>query len=317
MLENPNLHSIDFSQPDGEFLYQEQTYQFKQYLGKDFFRNKSFQTGSYIYSVKFFTPTDIFKAISTGEIEQGYQYQLSEKLMQRCIQYENTIFCFDLSSSEGINRGEYCSLKSQYWIMFKWKPFQQLSLDDILEQPEDFFVKQAVTIYFPNDLQVDEEEIHPVLRATYKFEGEEPLEFICGSESELRRLTKMVFTFTELQPLFEESYTWEVIYNSNNKYDEGGLMGVYNEKFRFTHMLFPKDFDRLLNLILKHNFFVGLKLQLRHQKPGYAWRDRCSHEIRVTVQPPSQHERLEAAFELQSWLKGKLPDDEIRAYFEG
>ncbi len=119
MLEKPNLHSIDFSQPDGEFLYKEQTYQFKQYLGKDFFRNKLFQTCSYVYSVKFFTPTDIFKAISTGEIEQGYQYQPSEKLMQRCIQYENTIFCFGLSSSEGIYSGEYCSLKSQYWILFK------------------------------------------------------------------------------------------------------------------------------------------------------------------------------------------------------
>jgi len=164
---------------------------------------------------------------------------------------------------------------------------------------------------------VDEEEIHPVLHAAYKFEGEEPLKFIRGSESELRRLTKMVFTFTELQPLFEESYTWEVIYNSKNKYYKGGLMGVYNEKIGFTDKLFPKDFARLLKLILKHNFFIGLKLQLRHQKLGYAWCDRCSHEIRVTVQPPSQHERLEAAFELQNWLKGKLPDDEIRAYLEG
>ena len=35
-----SLHEIDFSQPDGEFIYKGQTYLVKQYANQYFFRNK-------------------------------------------------------------------------------------------------------------------------------------------------------------------------------------------------------------------------------------------------------------------------------------
>ena len=48
-----NLHEIDFSQPDGYIVFQEQTCRVKQYLKKYFFKYKSNQYPDFIYSFKY------------------------------------------------------------------------------------------------------------------------------------------------------------------------------------------------------------------------------------------------------------------------
>ena len=46
-----NLHEIDFSQHNGEFIYEEQTYQLKKYSNYYFFRNKKYANHEFIYSL--------------------------------------------------------------------------------------------------------------------------------------------------------------------------------------------------------------------------------------------------------------------------
>ena len=52
MIHQPiNLHEIDFSQHNGEFIYEEQTYQLKKYSNYYFFRNKKYANHEFIYSL--------------------------------------------------------------------------------------------------------------------------------------------------------------------------------------------------------------------------------------------------------------------------
>lgn len=74
-----------------------------------------------------------------------------EKSIQRCVQYENTIFCFNSGSREyrnfGIGNGVYFSLKYGVWISFNCEPLDNMSLNGILEQPDKFFLEQAINAY--------------------------------------------------------------------------------------------------------------------------------------------------------------------------
>lgn len=109
-----NLKSIDFSQPDGEFIYNKETYQLKSYLDRYFFRNQNTHS-DFIYSFNLFgenTVKQICEQKHTSEtIEQLFSENIT--LIQRCIQYENTIFCFAPGIGSVIATGEYCSLKSR------------------------------------------------------------------------------------------------------------------------------------------------------------------------------------------------------------
>lgn len=77
-----------------------------------------------------------------------------------------------------------------------------------------------------------------------------------------------------------------------------------------------KQTQKLFDLIFEYNCFIGLDWEYNDGRHGYGGYDPHSYTIEVEVQTPSQHERLEAALELQSWLEGKLPESEIAVYFE-
>lgn len=243
---------------------------------------------------------------------------ISDKV-QRCINYENTIFCFDSNCW-----GEYCSFNSKFWIPFTWKPHTQLTLDDIIEQPNEFFLEQATSVYHPFYIKVYNEELHPSLRTACEFKEEQSIEFVRGCESELKRLTqRAAIALSELQPLFEQDSDLKVIYHSFESYYPLGFGGIntvdwYN---KYDIKTFSPKAQQLFNLIFDYNFFTGFMLVPPPEEMvycyGYLSYEVHPYEFVVELQPPSEHERLEAIFELQSWLEGKLPEEEIRSYFEG
>lgn len=189
-------------------------------------------------------------------------------------------------------------------------------MQEILEQSADFFVEQAKTIYHPYYLEIDEEEVHPSLRDSCEFQGEKPLEFMRVSESELRRLTQLAaFTLAELKPLFEQYSVFEVIYQSTYCYS--GCFTAINIRERYDEIAISDQAKQLFDLIFDYNFFIGGTLAPKYGGPGFNGYEIFPYRIAVEVQAPSQHERLEASLELQSWLSGKLTEEEIKSYFEG
>lgn len=313
-----SLQAIDFSQPNGEFSYQGQIYQVKQYLGKDFFKHNLAKNDEFIYSFEHLFPDLEEKIYQPQHIKKAtVQIDLEKEVnTQRCIEYAGTIFCLGY-------KGEYCSFKSRYWIPIYWRHDRNLLLNDILQQSKEFWIKQAHTASLPCSLKIDDQEIHPALRAAYKFRGAEPLTFVRGSETELKRLTQIAaYTLPELQPLFERYSSLKVHYTPDNDLDDVGFQAIYmGEVEDWTDQLnkekFSRQARRLFQLVYEHNRFTGNRLTLRYGGPGFSGYERWPLTITVEVQAPSQHEKLEAALELQSWLSDKLPEAEINAYLEG
>lgn len=121
----------------------------------------------------------------------------------------------------------------------------------------------------------------------------------------------------------------QVIYKSENNYKHGGVAEIsaeedwngeivlYSEEESSEYDdTMSKQTQKLFDLIFEYNCFTGLDWEYNDGPYGYGGNDPHSCKIGVAVQTPSQHERLEAALELQSWLEGKLPESEIAAYFE-
>ena len=321
-LEFFSLQAVDFSQPDDEFILYDKTYIVKQYFGKYFFRDKSYQNNNFVYSIEkqLYYMEKNFQLIIDhlrDEIFLGSFWNI-----QRCIQYEDTILCFDSHS-----QGEYCSFNSRYWIPFNWNPCQKLSLDDVFEQPNKFYLEQTSTIYHPFYIKVYDEELHPSFRTTCRFQGEQFVEFICGSESELKRITQIATSaLPEIQPLFEQYSELKVVYQSDENDTDGGSMGfvgIYTDNWQdsYEKRIFSKQTQHLFNLIFKFNNFHGFNLVLTKEGmlycDGYLEYDVYPYRLVVNLSHPSHHEKLEAMFELQSWLKGKLQEEEIKTYFEG
>lgn len=312
-----SLQAIDFSQPDGEFSYQGQTYQVKQYLGKYFFKNKLDKSDEFIYSFVDLSP-DLEEKICQPRQAAKAKVRLNlerKASIQRCIEYAGTIFCFAFNME-----AEYCSFKSRYWIPLDWKPDRKLAWNDVLQQPQEFFIEQAYTAHLPCHLYIYDEEIHPALRAAYKFEGAKPLEFVRGCEAELKRMTQLAaHTLPELQPLFERYSNLKVVYISDNGVYSGSFNAIYTGEPR--NWLYKDNFSqqarRLFQLIYEHNLFTGSRLELRFGGSGFDGHESFPMTITVEVQAPLQHEKLEATLELQTWLADKLPEAEIKAYLEG
>jgi hypothetical protein len=310
-LQPISLRAIDFSQPDGEVVIRGQVYEVKEYLNKYFLRNK-LQTGyDFIYSLeelRFLIKEDSFS-------KDPLKIDLPDLIgLQRCIDYENTIFCFNWDSSN-----EYCSFKSKYWIPFDWKTLEERyssdfrenydeRLNDLLEQPYNFFLEQAKNIHHDGHLEINIEEMHPLLKASYKFREPEPLAFIKGSQEELERLTKLAATaLAELQPLFEEYNTLQVWYTSFDM-----LIHISCG----TDFL-SKELKRVFNLIFEYNYFTGFGHKPRYGGPGFDGYEMIPLWIGVEIQAPSATERQQALIELRSWLEGKMSPAEIQSYYEG
>ncbi len=118
-----------------------------------------------------------------------------------------------------------------------------------------------------------------------------------------------------MQPLFEHSSSALVIYESDNIYHSGGVTQEIVTRDWKHSVILSKQTQQLFNLIFEYNFCTGIDWVYNDGSHGYPGYDPHPCAVQVEVQPPSQHERIEAAFELQSWLEGKLPKDEIESYF--
>jgi hypothetical protein len=308
-----NLQSIDFDQPDGEFTFKGQFYQVKQYSNVYFFRNKDYKGFEFVYS---------FRESNQAEdiCQQNYSTQTSKEIIEyiesirRCIQYENTIFCFGITDYDSYFQGEgnYFSLKYRYWMPFNWKPFKHIKLDDILYKPHKAFFEKVITVYHNELPKIENEDLYDPFdtkAATI------PLEFVCGSESQLKRLTQLAaVTLPELRPLFDQYSGFKVIYQSENDYYSGGVTEIDTRDWN-NEVILSKQARQLFDLIFEYNFFTGLYWEYKDGRHDYTGYDPSPYTIEVEVQASSQHERLEAALELQSWLEGKLPEEEIQSYF--
>lgn len=319
-----NLHEIDFSQPDREFIYKRQTYQIKNYSNYYFFRNKKHTNHEFIYSFNYSTYFDAVKNVfqkNSSPLNITQTIQEKDYLIQRCVQYKKSLFSF------GRGTVQYYSPKYNQWIYiwcFKCNDPGYISLDKVFKKPYAFFVEQAVSVY--------EQEL-PLIKNEKKFvsfmkETTKAIEFIRGSKSELEKLTKLAaFTLPELRFLFERYSSFRIIYESENYYQDGGVIEAIDWDYEVIicteersikdgEEIFSKQAEQLFNLIFEYNYFSGLYWEIGTRKPKYNDCFCVSETIEVKVESPAQHERLEAALELQSWLKGKLPEEEIRAYFE-
>jgi hypothetical protein len=152
---------------------------------------------------------------------------------------------------------------------------------------------------------------------TYKVNNQDT-EFVYGSQSELERLTKLAaFALPELASLFKEYSNLKFTYESENDYNYGGLAKMeIGSPFGYTYSNISKRVQNLFDVTFEYNLFTGLNWEYTDGQPDYTSYIPLSHTIEVEVQAPSQHEKLEAKFELQNWLKGKLPEEEIQFYFE-
>ncbi len=148
------LHEIDFSQPDGEFIYKGQTYQIKKYSFYYFLRNKKHTNHEYIYTLNY--PNDYtykrknmnkteysMDVIELGKIIENIQI-LADDVIQRCVQYKKALFSF----GDGLD-GQYYSPKDDEWIRLKYFKcnLSEVSLSEVLEKPYAFFVERAVNVY--------------------------------------------------------------------------------------------------------------------------------------------------------------------------
>lgn len=326
-----NLHEIDFSQHNGEFIYKEETYQLKEYSNYYFFRNKKHVNHEFIYSFDSHgqyclrkysrpSPLDLAQTLLTQENPDGW--------VQRCVQYKEELFSFGDDS-----RGQYYSPKDNTWIALKYlkcNKIKKISIDEVLKKPYAFFVERVVSVYEQElPLIKDEKKFDSFMQETTK-----PIEFIRGSEAELEKLTKLaafILPKTKLEAILGERHL--VLYQSKNDYRNGGVRGYDEDDFDIDKSIYQSknDYDwelekkiykqneQLFNLIFKYNCFSGLYWSCRGNLSPidkYTNYYHAPHYIDVWVKSPSQHERMEAVLELERWLKGKLPEEEIRAYFE-
>lgn len=140
-----NLDEIDFSQPDGEFIYKGQTYQVKHYANTYFFKNKKHNGFEFIFyffddveDTEYYFPEKSFAQI----VEQIIQKEHSN--IRRCIQYKEAIFSF------GIWNGRYYLPEYNNWRNIEWLNCnlpKVESLDELLEKPYEFFAEPAAILY--------------------------------------------------------------------------------------------------------------------------------------------------------------------------
>ena len=232
-----------------------------------------------------------------------------EHWIQRCVQYKEELFSFGRNLE-----GQYYSPKDDEWSQlkyFKCNDIKKISIDEVLKKPYAFFVERAVSVYEQElPLIEDEKKFDSFMQETTK-----PM-FIRGSRAELERLTKLAaFTLPELRPEFERHSMLTVFYQSQNDYHNGGVCNVAEKLKNMS-----KQAQQLFDLIFKYNYFIIRRCFLPIAK--FSQNRYASYNsvpigiIEVRVKFPLQYEKLEAALKLERWLKGKLPEEEIRAYFE-
>ena len=102
---------------------------------------------------------------------------------------------------------------------------KHMGLEDILYKSNEFFLERAETAYNYEYFILENLE---ELQDLFRYGGEAtPLEFICGSQAELKKLTQITTAaLSKLQHLFKQFYKFIVIYRSENDYYPGGIIGI-------------------------------------------------------------------------------------------
>lgn len=223
-----SLHEIDFSKPDGEFIYKGQSYQIKQYANNYFFRNKKHTSCDFICLLWYSRLIYYYPELPKYICQQNSSLLVLDPIIQekdyyclkRCIQYKEALFTFSVSQ-----QGHYYSPKANEWSWLYYRncqAFNRMSLDEILENDYELFIEQAKNAYEKEIPLIENDNLFDSFRRNTT----KPIEFICGSESELTRLTKIAaFTLPEMKHIFERYSSLTVIYKSekNINYKHGGF----------------------------------------------------------------------------------------------
>lgn len=309
-----SLNAIDFSSPEGEFTFRRESYLLKQCVDSYFIRNKTHVGLEFTYLLD--------HKLAESICQQEVSPQVIEELLEdnhnyihRCVQYKEAIFGF------GVGQDKYYSQKYNGWIYLKpinYKAFKNISLEEVLENPYEFFIERAATAYSKELPLIEDEDLF----YSSIHQGNQKIEFICGSRLELERLTQLAaFSLPGLRSIFRYSSSSSITltYGSETYNQSGGVHSTIRpEGLRENQVLYYlwwRD-QQLCNLIFKYNLFIGVDwLKYRSGSHGYPSHYFQPCIINIEIQAPSQHERLEAEIELRSWLEGKLPEDEIESYF--
>ena len=158
--------------------------------------------------------------------------------------------------------------------------------------------------------------VHPRLTNPYIDPAtlkEIPHEFISGSESELRRLTTLIVQ-SDAELFADNDTPVTIVYRAQtpNKraYMMKALRGDEDSYYDETVTERPGRLQSLCDLALRLNTFTGVKWETWVDAPN-----RLGHyqkqvqQARITVQPPSAHERAEALLSLSDWLEGKVREE--------
>ena len=148
-------------------------------------------------------------------------------------------------------------------------------------------------------------QINPRSRNPYvdniQFENT-PHHFLQGSEAELRLIaTAIVHTEPGLFDGSQEPVT--ITYRAQTPTKRAGMTRIEQGKSPFVN----GRITSLCDLALRLNTFTGVEWKPRI--PGTIrlsdW-EKHVHKVRVTVHPPSAHERAESLLVLADWLEGKV-----------
>ena len=160
---------------------------------------------------------------------------------------------------------------------------------------------------------VFDELVHPRLTNPYIDTAtltEIPHEFISGSEAQLRRLTTLIVQ-SDPELFGDNNGAVTVTYRAQTPIKRAYMMkaiqGDEDDYYGETITERPGRLQSLCDLALRLNTFTGVKWETWVDEPN-----RLGHyqkqvqQVRVTVQPPSAHERAEALLSLSDWLEGKV-----------
>jgi len=167
--------------------------------------------------------------------------------------------------------------------------------------------------------RIFKECLNPILENPFvEMDGTEPrnpIEFICGSEEDLRRITTWILQSDA--SLFDDAAIRTLTYlaivpvDETRREDKPFSDAALTPGPAFEYEQYPECVSRLAEIAFEYNAFTGIYWEYLdfnfNRRDGWEAQPR---DIRVQVQRPSEHEHAEALLNLADWLKGKAPNDE-------
>lgn len=258
MTELPCLDAIDFSQRNDAYSFKfDVWYQLIKCLVSCIHNETPGWNPIYLRSI--YLRSAYPKLHELIEVTPEYSQQELEAWLgtyfRHCVQYKQTIFCFT-----DYGCGIYYSIENKHWRVFRWKsffPYCYYHLDESLGNLDDFFISQAKTVT-QKEIPLIED---PAKFSNYMSETDKPIEFVCGSESELKKLVRLVaITLPGLQIFLKKSSKLSIFYASKNEDHIGGAFPLVDLNYPYYYPL-CKQGKQLFDLIYEYNFFTGLYWQ--------------------------------------------------------